>query len=467
MGNAVSAATHSVALTTQLARQLSEHLLQHVSEGRRQEDLCFALWRPSSGRTRRTAILCDVVLPKPGERELHGGASFLPSYVDRVMGEALKHGTGIAFLHNHFTPGWQPMSDPDVSAELRLAPRVLAPTGFPLVGLTMGTGGALSARFWPRIGRGAFEREWCETVRRVGDGFAVTFMDELVPKPRFREVLKRTFSAWGAGKQSELARLHYGIVGVGSVGALVAEALVRMGVARVTLIDFDSVKEHNLDRLAYATVADISRLKVEVASEILRQHATAENIEIRPFPVSITAELGMKAALDCDLLFSCVDRPWPRHALNMVANAHLVPVVDGGILVRLTASGKMRGADWRAHIAMPGRPCLECLGQYNAADVALEREGFLDDPNYIKDLPKDHFLNRNENVFPFAMNTAGLMILQMLSLVVQPSGVSNPGASMFHFVTQTLDKSDLHSCKQGCLFESYACSGDQFPFQVI
>ena len=104
-------------------------------------------WRPSTGATRTTALLTDVITPCDGERRLHGGASFLPTYVERVIDLALKHGTGIAFLHSHFTPGWQDMSPEDVAAERHLAPRIFAVTGLPLVGLTMGTDGALSARF--------------------------------------------------------------------------------------------------------------------------------------------------------------------------------------------------------------------------------------------------------------------------------------------------------------------------------
>ncbi|MER9118919.1 ThiF family adenylyltransferase [Mesorhizobium sp. M0954] len=406
-------------------------------------------------------------MPQNDERELHGGVSFLPKYFDRVVREALKEAAGIAFLHNHFTPGWQPMSGPDVVAEERLAPRVFGATGLPLVGLTMGADGALSARFWPRVGRGEFRREWCGTVRSIGEEFTVTFMDELVPKPEYRDVLRRTYSAWGVETQNTLARLHYGLIGAGSVGAFIAEALVRMGAEIVTLIDFDSVKGHNLDRLLHATVEDVGRLKVDVASDVLKRHATSASVEIRPFPLSIATGEGLKAALDCDILFSCVDRPWPRQVLNMMANAHLVPVVDGGVLLSVTPNGRMRGADWRAHIAMPGRPCLECLGQYKPADVALEREGFLDDPTYIKDLPRDHFIHRNENVFPFAMNASGLMILQMLSLLAKPSGISNPGGRIFHFATETVDQNQLHDCKSECLFASHISLGDQFPFPVI
>ena len=132
------------------------------------------------------------------------------------------------------------MSDMDVTSERRMAPSILGTTGLPLVGLTMGTDGALSARFWVRTGRREFERRWCGTVRVVGDSFDVTYMDRLAPKPKFKKALKRTYSAWGEAKQNLLARLHCGVVGLGSVGAIVAESLVRMGVETVSLIDFDS-----------------------------------------------------------------------------------------------------------------------------------------------------------------------------------------------------------------------------------
>lgn len=69
-------------------------------------------------------------------------------------------------------------------------------------------------------------------------------------------------STW---RLEHLARLRVGVVGAGSVGALVAEALARTGVQHIRLIDFDSVETVNRDRLLHTSGIDVylARSKVE------------------------------------------------------------------------------------------------------------------------------------------------------------------------------------------------------------
>lgn len=275
------------------------------------------------------------------------------------------------------------------------------------------------------------------------------------PPPPPSGKLVRTYASWGERVQADLARLRIGVIGAGSVGSMVAESLARIGIEHLILIDFDSVKTHNLDRLLHATPADVrlARSKVEMLRDALRRSSTAQTPRIEVLEHSVVEVAGWRRALDCDVLFSCVDRPWPRAMLNLAAYAHLIPVVDGGILVRVRADDGMLSADWKTHVAAPGRRCLECLKQYEPGQVSVERDGLLDDPSYIKGLPLDHPLRASANVFPFSMSTAAFEILHLISMVAAPNGVSDLGDLTYHAVPGML-RTDDHTCEPGCPFST-------------
>ena len=133
-----TARTYSASLSSALHKEANAHLLR--PDG--QEDLCFALWNPSQGSTRSTALLSELILPQPSERRVHGNASFLPNYFERAVAKAASANSGLAFLHSHPGPGWQDMSGDDIRAEQGHAAAAQGATGLPLVGLTLGTDGA-------------------------------------------------------------------------------------------------------------------------------------------------------------------------------------------------------------------------------------------------------------------------------------------------------------------------------------
>lgn len=449
---------HSAALPDGCHQTLRRHLLR--PDG--QEDLCFAIWHPSTGSRRKTALIGEPVLPRPGERHVHGTASFETAYFLRAAEEARVAGGGLAFLHSHPAgSSWQDMSAPDRDTEHRHASRAKAITGFPLVGLTMAGDEKLSARFWERVGRSAYKRCDCENVRVISEQLQACWHPRLRPKPRVTEQQIRTVSAWGDDIQADLARLRVGVVGAGSVGAMVAESLARSGVQDIALIDFDTVEIKNLDRLVHATELDarLCRSKVETLTRALRTVATADYAHIHPVEFSVVEEGGFREALDCDVLFSCVDRPWPRATLNYLAFAHLIPVVDAGIRIVVGKTGHLRIASWRAHVATPGRRCLECLGQFSRGDIAAERDGSLDDPRYIEGLPKDHQLVLRQNVFAFSQGAAALATEQFLRMVIAPGGLADVGAQRHQFKLGTTD-CEIGGCDTSCIYATSVGSGD-------
>ena len=383
-----------------------ERAFSHLIRADHQEDVCFALWNPSIGGSRLSALITEIILPERQERVVRGNVSFTSDYFGRALSFAIDRKCGLALMHSHLGPGWQGMSWADHEAESGHGGSVAAATGLPLLGMTLGTDGAWSARFWKRTAARLYAPAWCESVRVVGHSLELTFHSKLRPAPKPSARLERTTGVWGRCGQAQIARLRVGVVGLGSVGSVVCELLTRMGMQHLTLIDFDRVEELNLDRILNATPPDIGRLKVDVARAAAQQNHTDASIEINSVAASIAESQGCKAALDCDVLFSCVDRHWPRRILNHISYAHLIPVVDGGILVRLRKE-HLVGSDWHVHTVGPQRRCLECWGAFDPSIAGLERDGTLDDPSYIRQLDQNDLLLRHENVLPFSTSVAG------------------------------------------------------------
>lgn len=449
-------------LSVAMPATVDSALLEHLLRTKGAEDLAFALWMPSIGEQRATAMLHTVVLPEEGDRQIHGNVSFNPQYFERVLDLAAEAGAGVAFLHSHLGPGWQGMSEDDVVAEMRMAGAVATLTDLPLVGLTVGTDGTWSARMWFHQGDRRYSPTWCESVRVAGARLGVSFNERLVPPPAYKEEFKRTRTVWGTQAHEKLARLRIGIVGLGSVGMAVAEILARSGIERFTLIDFDEVQPHNLDRLQGTdNRRDVGRLKIDVARELMARSATAAKVEVRGIAFSVVEEQGYHAALDCDVLFSCVDRPRARQMLNHIAYAHLIPVVDGGIAVRFRG-GRFAGAEWQAQTVAPGQPCLECLEAFTGSDADTERSGMLEDPSYMQGLPDDHRLKRNENVYPFSVNLASIEVMQFIGLAAGLPQVDSFGPQRFHFVAGIMESDPTRTCRPGCDIDDLVARGDSF-----
>ena len=451
--------TYDVAMLEAVDQEARYHLLLHFNRGEMQEDLCFALWHPSTGATRTTAIVTAIIPPSDGERELHGNASFNPDYLARAIRMALQQKSGLAFMHSHPAGGWQGMSGADVAAERVAIAYPAAVTGLPLIGLTIGTDGYWSARFWIRES-GKPQRHWCQKVRVVGQNdYRMWCNDSLIPAPPERDVLKRTIETWGVRCQHDIARMKIGIVGLGSVGCIVAETIARIGVASITLIDSDRVEKHNLDRLLYATERDIGKYKVLLAEEAIRNNATASNVNVMPYKLPVQSKTAYHAALDCDLIFCCVDRPIGRDVLNHIAMAHLVPVIDGGIYAEKDPStDRLRFAHWRTHYITPNHQCLRCNGQYTSSDVVAERDGSLGDPSYIANLPPQEEQG-NQNVFPFSLNLASMETNMMIRYITFNDWWPVVLQQDYEFATGRITIKN-EQCNPTCVFRSRVAQGD-------
>ena len=390
---------HRVVLREALHRGLADHLLSGFHHGGCQEEACLALWRRGDGFNRYTGILDEVVLPDDGDRDLHGNVTVRGGYLNRALDRALKADAGVAALHSHPGPGWQALSTIDDNTERNIVAPFIRETGLPLLGLTIGSDGIWSARFWQDLGRGRIVPVQCTDVRRVGPRHtgADRPPDRYPPYTR-RPSLVRTVDSWGIEAQAKLARTHVCVVGAGSIGSIVLESLARTGVEETTIIDADLVEDRNLDRLIYADRHCLGVQKVKVAAAHMRMVATARRPVIRPVPLSIRTERAYRLAADADVIVCCVDNAEAREVLNHVAYANCLPLIDGGVLVE--SRERLLSAKWCVHLVGPDMRCLRCRGQYTSGDARDERLGVRRGGRYIDD-DAEHGPEPGQNTIAF------------------------------------------------------------------
>ena len=451
---------YSVAWRSEVEAVARRHLLQHYSRGLRQEDIALATWYPADGADRYTAIIDEILLPNENERILQGNVQMTRDFLSRCRQRALSKGAGMAVMHNHLGPGWQDMSSDDVVMESRSVSNPARATGLPALGLTVGTDETWSARFWIRKGR-EYERRWCSSVRVVSPDHLSLQTNPHFLRPKGTksslERFRRSVEAWGVGGQELLGQLKVGIVGLGSVGALAAEAMGRMGIRRLVLIDMDHVERHNLDRLVNAGRWDIGRYKVHVAAEHLERTTSYPFDELVALPLTLRDPTAYRALADCDIILACADKPIARDLVNHLAVCHLIPAIEAGVALR-SRHGSLHKGHIVSQIVTPDSRCLRCTSQYTTDQLSLELEGLLEDPEYIRTLPTEQRPS-TANIFPASLAAASQQIGQFTRLILGPQWWPPVYQQRYH-----MSVSSLHTtadvCKPYCDVHGRSCQGN-------
>jgi tRNA A37 threonylcarbamoyladenosine dehydratase len=125
----------------------------------------------------------------------------------------------------------------------------------------------------------------------------------------------RTARLLGDDGVARLARSTVTVFGVGGVGSFAAEALVRSGVGRVILVDYDRICVTNVNRQLHAMKGTLGKPKAAVMAERLRLINPDAAIEARAEFYSAPTSARLRVP-EPDVVVDAID--------NMAAKMHLI-----------------------------------------------------------------------------------------------------------------------------------------------
>jgi molybdopterin-synthase adenylyltransferase len=156
----------------------------------------------------------------------------------------------------------------------------------------------------------------------------------------------------GPDAQAKFAGAHALVIGVGGLGAPVAQFLVAAGVGTVTLCDADRVDLTNLQRQILYATHDVGEPKVEAAAK--RLAAVNPDVTLRRIAARVSGDVLDTLVADADVIIDCCDNFETRHAVNRACVAAHKPLVSGAAL---RFDGQVAVFDTRD----PASPCYHCL----------------------------------------------------------------------------------------------------------
>lgn len=152
--------------------------------------------------------------------------------------------------------------------------------------------------------------------------------------------------------QTDFDTKKVALVGVGALGTVIANRLVRAGVGELRLIDRDFVEESNLQRQMLFDERDAAERLPKAVAATRKLRLFNPEIKFIPFVDDLHPGTVEDMIQGVDLILDGTDNMETRFLLNDVSIKHRIPWIYGGVI-------QSRGV---TTTIVPGKtPCFRCL----------------------------------------------------------------------------------------------------------
>lgn len=159
---------------------------------------------------------------------------------------------------------------------------------------------------------------------------------------------QEAFKLIGKRGQAVLSRATVAIVGVGGLGSVAAEIMARAGVARITLIDPQTVELSNLQRQSLYEEKDVGKKKVVRAAEHLFR--LNSQLGVQSVDQKLTEE-NLHLLDEANIILDGTDNLETRFLINRYCIEMKKPWVHAAVA----------GETGYVYPVMPKGPCIRCI----------------------------------------------------------------------------------------------------------
>ncbi len=195
------------------------------------------------------------------------------------------------------------------------------------------------------------------------------------------------------------------IVGLGGLGGYVANQLIRLGVLKMTLIDFDTFSESNLNRQLFSNVNNIGEYKVDVLCGELKKINPLASIKC------IKKRIQDINDLSGDYIIDCVDNKETKIYLSKLSNKLNIPLLHGAC------------GGWYGQVGWMSPKCTLLEELYGDEEKGLETV-FLNPPfivNAVASVMVSEFIKMIKNDSHVVLDQ--ILLIDLLDNIVTKSGV--------------------------------------------
>jgi molybdopterin/thiamine biosynthesis adenylyltransferase len=163
---------------------------------------------------------------------------------------------------------------------------------------------------------------------------------------------QQLFTHIGDKGQEKIRNKHVLIVGAGALGSANAEAFVRAGIGKLTIIDRDYVEWSNLQRQQLYNEADATEKLPKAIAARNRLKQINSEVEIDALVMDARADNMEMLLEDVDVIIDATDNFDIRFVINDLSQKHDVPWIYGSCV----------GSYGMCYTILPGKtPCLHCV----------------------------------------------------------------------------------------------------------